>query len=124
LRGRLAVRSSSTTRPTRQPATKTSSAQEAMDGRALMHGPVSLEMWSVVTPPGSWSQKKQRLALSGGLWPQAKPDLDNVLKLLADALNGVVWIDDKQIAVMERSGKRFGEAPRLVVRVRSLDVAQ
>lgn len=95
-------------------------AKEAMAGRALMDGPVSLEMWAVVTPPASWSGKKQRLALAGGLWPQAKPDLDNVLKLVADALNGVVWLDDKQVAVIERSGKRFGDAPRLVVQVRAL----
>lgn len=29
--------------------------------------------------------------------PTARPDADNVLKLVADALNGVLWRDDAQV---------------------------
>lgn len=46
--------------------------------------------------PQSWSRKK-RIEAERGLLGPGKPDIDNVIKLLADAMNGVVFKDDKQI---------------------------
>ena len=34
------------------------------------------------------------------IWPTKRPDGDNVLKLVADALNGVAYEDDSQIVYM------------------------
>jgi Holliday junction resolvase RusA-like endonuclease len=45
--------------------------------------------------PVSWPKKKQ--ALANTLYPTVKPDVDNVVKLVMDALNGVAWVDDKQV---------------------------
>lgn len=51
-------------------------------------------------------------------WPgrycAKKPDLDNVLKLVADALNGVAYFDDQQIVEM-RAEKAFAESSALHV---------
>lgn len=45
--------------------------------------------------------KAQRKAWEEGrLFPTIKPDLDNVVKSIFDALNGLAWIDDKQITGM------------------------
>lgn len=46
-------------------------------------------------PPKSWSLKKQAAAK----WITTRPDFDNTLKLIADALNKVAYDDDAQIAV-------------------------
>ena len=64
--------------------------------------------------PASWSQKKRQKALSGRICPVVKPDSDNIAKVVADALNGVAYADDKQICKMSIS-KSYGAQPKLIV---------
>lgn len=71
-------------------------AQRAMEGRIPFAGPVRLEVTATFDVPASWSKRKRVAALGGLLLPTVKPDHDNIAKL-TDALNGVVWLDDKQI---------------------------
>jgi Holliday junction resolvase RusA-like endonuclease len=94
-------------------------AQEAMNGRAVIEGAVSVVVALYVTPPASWSQKKQRAALAGEIYPTSKPDVDNVIKGIFDACNEIVWRDDKQ-ACDVRVIKRYDQAARAAVEVRSL----
>ena len=72
-------------------------AEEAMIGYDLIIGAVAVSIQMLITPPASWSQKKQREALAGDIFPTSKPDCDNVLKGLMDACNEIVWKDDKQV---------------------------
>lgn len=44
-----------------------------------------------------------------GKYKVSKPDLSNLVKLVEDALNGVVYHDDSQIASYGNSTKRWGE---------------
>ena len=45
--------------------------------------------------------KKRRLdMLEGKELPLKKPDMDNIVKVVADALNGVAYHDDTQIALI------------------------
>ena len=94
-------------------------AQEAMNGRPAIEGAVSVVVALYVTPPASWSQKKQRAALAGELYPTSKPDVDNVIKGIFDACNEIVWRDDKQ-ACDVRVIKRYDQTARAAVEVRSL----
>ena len=94
-------------------------AEEAMVGRQLIEGAVSVEIMLLITPPASWSQKKQREALEGRIFPTSKPDIDNVLKGIMDACNEIVFKDDKQ-AVDVRVAKRYGQVARASVEVRPL----
>jgi len=43
-----------------------------------------------------------------------RPDLDNVVKLVADALNGMAWTDDALCQSM-RATKVYGPAPMVVL---------
>lgn len=67
---------------------------QVMRRRPLMKGPIGLEVRVWQQPPVSWSKKKRERAV----WITGKPDCDNVLKLIGDALNKVAWGDDSQIA--------------------------
>lgn len=51
--------------------------------------------------PTSFSKVKTKQALSGEIRPLTKPDADNIAKNINDALNGIVYPDDKQIACLQ-----------------------
>lgn len=92
-------------------------ASQSMGARMPIDGAVSVELSLFVTPPASWSNKKRTQALAGEIHPTSKPDIDNVLKGIADACNGIVWLDDKQI-VDCRISKRYADRPEAVVLVK------
>jgi Holliday junction resolvase RusA-like endonuclease len=93
-------------------------AEEAMRGHQIIEGAVSVEIALHVTPPASWSQKRQREALAGVIFPITKPDWDNCAKGICDAMNGIVFLDDKQVVDASVS-KRYNGTPgaHVVVRV-------
>ena len=91
-------------------------AQQAMQGRELITGPVMVEMDITVQIPQSWSKKRKSQALAGEIFPTTKPDKDNVIKAIYDGINGIVWKDDVQ-AVDGHQRKRYGETPGVRVRV-------
>jgi len=94
-------------------------AQQAMNGRALLTGPLSMTVTATMPVPQSWSGKKQRAALAGEIMPTKRPDADNFGKLAADSLNTVVFADDSQI-VDWRVIKLYGERPGLRIEVASV----
>lgn len=63
---------------------------------APLEGPLELKIEFRMPIPPSWSGKRQRLAL----WHISRPDLDNLVKLVTDALgrSGRWWRDDAQLA--------------------------
>ncbi|MCC6776660.1 MAG: RusA family crossover junction endodeoxyribonuclease [Hyphomicrobiales bacterium] len=93
-------------------------AQQAMGTSTPLDGPLCVVVVAIFPIPASWSGKKRAEALSGSLWPTVTPDADNLLKVL-DALNEIVWRDDKQV-VDARVVKRYGERARLIIEVREI----
>ena len=96
-------------------------AQHAMDGRAPLEGPLDFRISIFLPVPRSWSGRKQREALNGGVRPAIKPDWDNAAKL-SDACNGIVWRDDSQI-VAAHVWKYYSDRPRVVCEVRLITPA-
>ena len=64
--------------------------------------------------PKSFSKTKRKLANEGKIYPIVKPDIDNYVKSVLDGLNGVLFMDDKQI-VDFRAIKKYSENPRVEV---------
>lgn len=85
-------------------------------GATCTDRPIWLRMRIAVAVPQSWSQKKRQAALNGDLRPTGKPDLDNCLKLVADALNGIAWRDDRQI-IGVTCHKHYAAEPLTVLEV-------
>lgn len=94
-------------------------AEEAMQGKTLFDGAVWVGIALYITPPASWSQKKQRQALDGEIFPTSKPDVDNVVKGIFDAMNDIVWGDDKQVCDVHIM-KRYSQTALASVSVRAL----
>lgn len=89
-------------------------AQEAMNGSDPFQGPVMVEVVMHCPIRPSWSKKKQAQALAGDIYPTSKPDADNCLKAVCDALNGIAWRDDTQATDIHMK-KRFSSTPRVEV---------
>jgi Holliday junction resolvase RusA-like endonuclease len=87
----------------------------AMKTRPPLTGPLRVNILAVMDVPSSWSGKKKTSALHGSLRPTVSPDWDNIGKSL-DALNGIVFEDDKQI-VSANVEKVYGQLPRLEVEI-------
>ena len=85
-------------------------------GMQPLDGPVALGITIAVEIPASWPKKRRADALAGAVFPTSKPDLDNCLKLIADALNGITWRDDKQIVRVE-CRKHYAERAQTVLTV-------
>lgn len=73
-----------------------------LDGRIPEHYPVSVTVDFFVKRP-----KKPK-----GSHPTTRPDLDQYVKLLLDACNGILWWDDSQVVHIEAQ-KLYSEHPRI-----------
>lgn len=76
--------------------------------------PMQMQLSAYYPIPKSWSKKKRQMAMDGEIHPQVKPDLDNVMKAVLDAMNGVVYVDDSQVINMVAT-KRYSSDPRVEV---------
>lgn len=70
-------------------------AAAAMKGRKPLEGPLAVLLTFGWLTPKSWS-KRRRLSPEA-FWKASRPDIDNLAKLVNDALNGIVWADDALI---------------------------
>ena len=75
-----------------------SEAQEAMEGRPLLTGPLRLEATFTLPRPKS---KAKRIH-----YPEGRPDVSKLVRALEDALSGIVYGDDAQV-VTEIVAKRY-----------------
>ena len=68
----------------------------------------------------SSSKKKRQQMLAGLIRPTKKPDLDNVIKSILDALNKVAYHDDTQIVSLSVE-KFYSDSPRVEVSISNLE---
>lgn len=61
-------------------------------------------------PPKSWPKWKREAALRRHIRPSSKPDIDNLVKFVLDALNGLWWSDDARICELI-SAKFYTDKP-------------
>lgn len=94
-------------------------AKAAMRGESPMDMAVRLVLHIAVQPPKSWSNKDKQSALSGLKHPIGKADLDNEIKALADAMNGIVYQDDNQIIEIFAT-KSYQEAAEIRISVEEI----
>lgn len=68
----------------------------------------------------STGKKKRQQMLAGLIRPTKKPDLDNVIKSILDALNKVAYHDDTQIVSLSME-KFYSDSPRVEVSISNLE---
>jgi Holliday junction resolvase RusA-like endonuclease len=89
----------------------------------LLEGPISLTVKVYKKTLKSFSKKKIAAAEAGQLRPTSKPDVDNYVKGVKDALKNVIWKDDSQVVDLHIS-KWYSETPRVEITIIPLDAQQ
>ena len=70
--------------------------------------------------PKSASKKKRAAMIIGEIRPTKKPDMDNVVKIIADSLNQVAYRDDTQIVDCQ-CRKFYSDNPRVEVMIKTVE---
>lgn len=82
--------------------------------------PLEVEIIAGLSIPSSKSKKWKQAAIDGIEKPTKKPDVDNIVKTVTDALSGVIYKDDKQITRLA-VGKIYSERPGVILVIKTLD---
>lgn len=92
----------------------------AQCGRTYFYSePVSVYVEAVFPVPKRVNRKEREGMMAGNIHPTKKPDVDNIVKIVCDALNGVAWFDDSQVVVLWVS-KVYGETGNVRVVIREV----
>lgn len=100
-------------------------AELAMTGRDMLTGPVEiLADFALQRPKAHYGTGRNAGTLkpSAPIWCEGTPDADKLARAIGDALTGVVFKDDSQVAKWT-IWKRYG-TPGAVINVRTLDDAR
>ena len=89
-------------------------AARAMSGAEPFETPMQMQVSCYYPIPKSWPKRIKQGAIDEEVFPKVKPDLDNVVKAVLDALNGVVYLDDAQVVNLVAT-KRYATEPRVEV---------
>lgn len=79
--------------------------------------PVECTILAFYGIPKSVSKKKHSQMLDDVIRPLKKPDADNIIKIICDALNGIAYHDDAQI-VKVTFIKAYDDTPRVFCALR------
>lgn len=82
-----------------------------------MSDPIHLRLEFYMPIPVSYSKKKKELL--NGMFHFKKPDLSNLIKFVEDALNGIIWMDDRIITSINAS-KYYGKESKTVIYVKNM----
>jgi Holliday junction resolvase RusA-like endonuclease len=85
-----------------------------------LEGPIDIDVQATFSVPKSWPLWKQLQAEDGMVVHTIKPDASNVLKAVEDALQGIVFRDDSQIAALSIE-KWYGAMPGIQVNISKID---
>lgn len=81
---------------------------------SMLQGEIKATITAYYAIPKSINKKNRLLIDNGKLHPTKKPDLDNIAKIILDALNGIAYKDDSQVVrlIVE---KHYSTEPRVEV---------
>lgn len=77
---------------------------------------ISLALTFYMPIPKSTSKKKAKEMAENNTFHTKKPDIDNLIKLVQDALNGIAWKDDGCICRIDAI-KCYGSEPKTFISI-------
>ena len=88
---------------------------QGMAGAPLFTGAVHVELRFLFEVPKSWPKHRRLDALAGRHPHITKPDLDNLVKPVLDACNGIAFADDTAVTRIVASKRYWEEASTIMI---------
>ena len=82
----------------------------------IQDGRVSVKIVAYFKIPKGTNKKNTESMLNGSISPTKKPDIDNIIKIILDALNKMAFNDDNQISKMEVE-KIYGQEEKVYIKI-------
>ena len=89
---------------------------EQCDGYNFGESTIIVDVEAYMPVPTKFRKAEKLAALRGELKPAEKPDVDNILKAILDALNELAYADDRFIYKLSIV-REYSENPRTVVKI-------
>lgn len=81
-----------------------------------LEGRLSVKIIAYFRPAKNTTKKNMELMLSGSISPIKKPDIDNIGKVILDALNKIAFKDDNQVSKIEIE-KVYAEEEKIYIKI-------
>ena len=81
--------------------------------------PLEISIIALFSVPQSISKRLKNSMLKGDILPTKKPDSDNIIKIILDALNGACYHDDSQICKIYFD-KKYSEIPKVEITIKEI----
>lgn len=91
--------------------------QRQCGNACITEGGVHMRIIARFSIPSSASKRKASAMACGTIRPTKKPDCDNIVKIICDALNGIAYKDDAQV-VSVTIDKIYDIMPSVAVEIR------
>lgn len=91
-------------------------AIETMRYHEVTEKPCIVEIDCYFFPYSKFNKKEKEQAIQGLIAMSRKPDIDNVVKSVLDAINKVVFVDDSQIYKISAT-KHYSDVEKIVVKI-------
>lgn len=89
-------------------------------GAGKLGGYINIYVTANFRIPTSFTKEEREKALSGTKRP-GRPDIDNILKIIADSLNGYAYDDDSRVILMVGRKAYSADGDSVVVQIESTD---
>lgn len=86
---------------------------------APITGAIKLQITINLEPPASWGTRTRNEAIQGSIAPTKRPDIDNYVKAIMDALNQILYQDDAQVVHLTVI-KVYGK-PSILIKAKQTD---
>lgn len=81
--------------------------------------PLEIRITALFSIPKKFNKEQRKKALNGEILPKKKPDSDNIIKIILDALNENAYFDDSQVCGINFV-KKYGETPQIIIEIKEI----
>lgn len=97
------------------------SLQRLISEKFPKESPLEIKITALFSIPKKFNKEQRKKALNGEIFQTKKPDSDNIIKIILDALNETAYFDDSQVCGINFF-KKYGETPQIIIEIKEIKI--